>query len=73
MDFIPSRNELSSWIGTAVVCCDMQDIIAQALLKIQSATSLDIVDAEVDALMQNMHKAHIVADEEFVKIGAPRG
>jgi hypothetical protein len=71
VDLNPTKDELASWIGTAVVCCDMQDVIAHALLKILHATDLTEMHDEVIALIGNMHKAHVVADEEFEKIVTP--
>lgn len=61
----PTKDELAAWIGTAVVCCDMSGVIAYALIHILHSEDIYQCHDEVIALMQNMYKAHIVADEEF--------
>lgn len=63
----PTKDELAGWIGTAVVCCDMQDTIARAVLAVLFAEDIHTAHQEIIALIDNMHSAHIAADEEFVK------
>ncbi len=71
MDLNPSKDELAAWIGTAVVCCDMAGVLSDRIIRALSTDDVGYIHDELIGLIQDVHKAHIVADEEFVKIGAP--
>jgi hypothetical protein len=72
VDLNPTKDELAAWIGTAVVCCDMSGVIADRIIRALSTEDIVYVHDELIALIDDMHKAHIVADEEFSKLSAPQ-
>lgn len=61
----PTKDELASWIGTAVVCCDMSGVIANRIIRALSTDDIGYIHDELIGLIDDTHKAHIVADEEF--------